>query len=104
MHGYAGVEPGKAGITAFYQRMWSAFPDARVEIDEAIEAGDRVVARFRFLGTHKGEFLGVAPTGKAIETHGITILKMKDGKCVERWSATDFLAVMVQLGAFTPPK
>lgn len=100
LHGYAGVGPGKEGIRAFYEGMWKSFPDARVVIHDMLEDGDRVVVRFGFLGTHHGEFLGLPPTGKPFETHGITILKMRDGKCVERWSAADFLAVMVQLGAF----
>ena len=84
----------------FYESFWSSFPDARVELQEAIESGDRLIVRFEVAGTHQGDFLGVPATGKPIRTHGITILRFENGKCCERWSATDFLNVLVQIGAF----
>lgn len=100
LHGYAGVGPGREGIRQFYHQFWSALPDARVDVEEVIESGDRLIVRFEVSGTHDGVFLGVPPTGKAVRTHGITILRFANGKCVERWSAADFLNVMVQIGAF----
>lgn len=102
LHGYAGVGPGRAGIEQFYAGFWASFPDARVELQEVIECGDRLIVRFEIGGTHLGPFLGVAPSGKPFRTHGITILKFENGKCVERWSAADFLNVLIQVGAFLP--
>jgi steroid delta-isomerase-like uncharacterized protein len=100
LHGYAGVGPGKAGIRQFYESFWTSFPDVRVELQEVIESGDRLIVRFEVAGTQRGEFLGVPATGKPIRTHGITILRFANGKCCERWSATDFLNVLIQIGAF----
>ena len=102
LHGYAGVGPGREGINRFYEAFWTSFPDAVVELQEVIEAGDRLVVRFELAGTHQGPFLGIAPTGKPFRTHGITILRFQNGQCVERWSAADFLNVLIQVGAFTP--
>lgn len=102
LHGYTGVGPGREGIAAFYRNMWTSFPDARVDVQEIIETGDRLVVRFEFAGTQKAAFIGIPATGRPVRFHGITILRMKDGKCVERWSASDFLTAVVQMGAFTP--
>ncbi len=103
LHGYAGVGPGKEGIVAFYEGFWTSFPDARVIVHEMLEDGDKVVVRFSLTATHQGVFAGVPPSGRPIESHGITILRMRDGKCVERWSCADFLSVMIQIGAVPPP-
>ncbi len=103
LHGYAAVGPGREGIRQFYESFWSSFPDARVELQEVIESGDRLIVCFEIAGTQQGNFLGVPATGKPIRTHGITILRFENGKCCERWSATDFLNVLVQIGAFGVP-
>jgi predicted ester cyclase len=54
-------------------------------------------------GRHDGEFMGTSPTGNLIAVPGITILAMRDGRCVERWSQADMLGLMVQIGAVPPP-
>lgn len=97
LHGYAGVEPGLASVTAFYDVLWSAFPDARVVLHDVVEEGDRLACRFTLTGTHHGEFMSVAPTGRAIAMDGITILRFAGGQCVERWSQADFPGLMAQL-------
>jgi len=99
LHGYASVEPGLANAKQFYASMWSAFPDARVQIEDVFAAGDQVACRFVMTGTHQGEFNGIPATGKAIALPGITILRFAEGKCVERWNQADFLGLLAQLGA-----
>jgi len=103
LHGYAGVEPGLESIQRFYDGIWEAFPDAVVQIEDVVEQGDKLAARFVLTATHRGPFLGVAGTGKPVTLPGITILRFAGGKCVERWSTADFLAVLMQIGAFPPP-
>ena len=49
--------------------------------------------------THKGEFLGVSPTGKTVEMAGQTILRFDGDRCVERWNIGDLLGLLQQLGA-----
>ena len=99
LHGYAGVGPGIEGIKAFYRVIWSAFPDVRIRLDDVLERGDEVAARFTFTATHRGEFMGVPATGRPVEATGITILKFRDGLCVERWSEMNTLALLQQIGA-----
>jgi predicted ester cyclase len=100
LHGY-GVEPGLAAVKEYYAGVWSAFPDARVDAEEIIETGDKVIIRFVLRGTHRGPFLGVKATGRSIAVPGITILRFQEQKCVERWSVTDGLSLLMQLDALT---
>jgi predicted ester cyclase len=104
LHGYT-PEPltPKPAVRAFYADLFTAFPDARVESDEMFVARDRLVWRFRFMGTHDGPFMGAEPTGREFEIAGITILRFGERRCVERWSSADFLGMMAQLGLFPGP-
>jgi steroid delta-isomerase-like uncharacterized protein len=100
LHGYGGVEPGLASVKRYYAGIWAAFPDARVYAEEMIEVDDRVVLRFIMTGTHRAPFLGLNATGKSVSLPGITILRFMNQKCVERWSVTDSLSLLAQLGGF----
>ncbi len=99
LHGYPGVAPGLDGIKAFYAAFWAAFPDVLLTLDDVLAEGNRVAARFSFTATHLGEFMGVKATGRRVTGTGITILEFKQGRCVERWSETNTLALLQQLGA-----
>lgn len=67
----------------------SAFPDWREEIVELVAEGDRMAGRFKCSGTHKGEFLGAAPTGRRQEVDEVFFLRVKDGRFVDFWSLED---------------
>ena len=71
----------------------------RIRLDDVLERGDEVAARFAFTATHRGEFMSVPATGRPVEVTGITILKYRDGRCVERWSEMNTLALLQQIGA-----
>jgi predicted ester cyclase len=79
--------------------MRRAFPDYSGTNVDQIAEGDKVASRFVFLGTHLGEFEGVAPTGKRVEFVGASIDRVAEGKIVESWVEVDMLGVMQQLGA-----
>ena len=64
-----------------------------------IAAGDKVVVRRTFRGTHKGEFIGVAPTGKEVTFTGVWITRLTGGKFEEQWVVFDALALLQQIGA-----
>ncbi len=84
-------------------RIRRAFPDyAGANVDQIAE-GDKVANRFVFLGTHLGEFMGVAPTGKRVEFIGSSIDRVVEGKLVESWVELDLLGVLRQLGAIPEP-
>ena len=81
----------------------NAFPDVKLTIEDQIAEGDKAVNRWTFTGTHKGEFRGIAPTGKTVKVTGIIIFKIADGKIVESWAINDALDWMQQLGAVSLP-
>jgi len=88
----------------FSRSFWSAFPDARVEPVDMIGADDRVAVRLRLKGTHRGEIMGVPPSGNQIDVEQITIFKLDgEGRCVERWVRVDELSFLQQIGAMPAP-
>jgi len=76
----------------------TAFPDLRLTIEEIIAEGETVMARWSCRGTHKGDFSGIAPTGKHIIISGVSIARFANGKMVEGWINWDALGLMQQLG------
>jgi predicted ester cyclase len=100
LHGYAGVEPGLSGIRDFYRAFWAAFPGSRLVFEDMFAAGEKVACRFLLQGAHRGEFQGIAATGAQVNMPGITILEFRNGKCVQRWSYTDGVGLLTQLGVF----
>ena len=100
-----GVEmEGLQTIKEYVSMNQNAFPDVKLTIKDQIAEGDKVVNRWTFTGTHKGEFKGIAPTGKSVTVTGIIIFKIANGKIVESWSNIDMLGLMQQIGAVPPPK
>ena len=67
---------------------YKTFPDFHVSLDDIIAEGDLVCIRMTVTGTHKGEYRGIAPTGKKIKIRSVQIYRIVDGKAVEGW--TDF--------------
>jgi steroid delta-isomerase-like uncharacterized protein len=100
-HGQAqhDTDIGLEEFRPFVVSLRNAFPDMKVVIDHTIEQGDKVVARWTSTMTHKGEFLGFAPTGKKVTITGTTIQRIVDGKIVEGWDNWDQLGLLVQIGA-----
>jgi predicted ester cyclase len=62
-----------------------------------------VVARWRSIGTHRGSFQGIPPTGKPLMMTGITVFRIEDGKIIEEWSESDVLGLPQQMGAIPGP-
>jgi len=98
-----GLPPGLEGGKMAHRATLAAFPDLHYHAEDMIAEGDKVVQRFTLHCTHKGEFMGMPPTGREITLTGISIFRLKDGKIVEHWAVQDGLALMVQLGLFKPP-
>ena len=100
-HDPANPEPlrGPAGIKEFVSTYRSAYPDARVTVEQQLAEGDMVATRWTGRGTHEGDLLGVAPTGKRVTITGITFSRLKDGKILEEFQNWDTFGMMQQLGA-----
>ena len=99
LHGYAGIEPGLESVRRFYEDWWRGFPGSKLVPNDIISAEDKVACRFLLDGTHAGPFQGIPASGKAFSVSGFTILRFVQGKCVERWSLVDSLALLTQIGA-----
>jgi steroid delta-isomerase-like uncharacterized protein len=95
---------GREDLKAFVTMMRTAFPDLTVTVDEQFAASDKVVAVTTLRGTHQGEFMGIAPTGRAIEVGGIDVVRFEDGLGVEHWGFGDDLGMMQQLGVIPMPE
>jgi predicted ester cyclase len=90
VHHGLGPEPlDEKGNRAFYERLATGFPGCQLVLDDVLAEEDRVALRLHVVGKHRGELLGVAPTGRPIQVDGQTILKFKDGLVVERWTIAD---------------
>src|SRR5271166_3768986 len=73
-HGYSSrIRPGVRGLRDHYNHLLKGFPDLRIEVDDIMAEGEKVAHRFTFFGTHRGEFLGIAATGKSISAAGIQV-------------------------------
>jgi predicted ester cyclase len=92
--GFKGPEGFKQYVTTFI----TAFPDLHLTIDDMVAEGDKVALRLTARGTHKGDFMGIDPTGKQITAPGIVIQRIADNKFVEAWLVNDNLGMMQQLG------
>ena len=89
---------GPEGFKQFAASALAAYPDIQFTVDDMIAVGDKVVSRWTFTGTHKGELGGIPPTGKRVTQTGITISQLANGKLIECRTFGDVLGGMQQLG------
>jgi steroid delta-isomerase-like uncharacterized protein len=101
--GQADPVPALANFKAFVAEFRKAFPDLKVQVEDLVAEGDKVVARVRLTGTHKGDFHGAPPTGKSFSIEFVDVIRLVDGKFVEHWGVADELSMMQQLGMIPVP-
>jgi steroid delta-isomerase-like uncharacterized protein len=89
-----GPDAAKATISGYR----TAFPDLRITIEEQIADDQGVATRWSAKGTHEGDLMGMAPTGKQATVTGITIDRIVDGRIAESWTNWDTLGMLQQLG------
>lgn len=92
-----GLPPGVEGVKAFFAMLRDALPDVEVTIDELVVEDDRVAVATTIAGTHRGELLGIAPTGRRVEVAGIDMLRVAGGRIVEHRGLTDTVGLIRQL-------
>jgi predicted ester cyclase len=93
-----GQAPGREGHLAKARAARAAFPDLQVTLEALIGEGDRVVDMWTFKATHSGtSFLGIAPSGKAVEFQGIDIVRLQSSMITEIWHIEDFSSALAQL-------
>lgn len=99
-----GLPPGREGVRIWYETLRAAFPDLTVEIDELVAAGDRAAAATTLRGTHTGELMGIAPSGRHVEVTGIDMVRVADGRIVEHRGLTDTVGLLRQISAEEEPE
>lgn len=99
-----GIPRDLEGVKQMTTMMRSAFPDFKATIEDIIAEGNKMVIRMTWSGTQKGEFMGIAPTGKSVSIGVIDIIRIADGKLVEHWGQMDSMGMMQQLGAIPAPE
>ena len=97
-----GIRVGIEGPKRNNRNRLVGFPDVKVDLQEIFEAGDRVVVRLVWTGTHTGEYSGVPPTGKSVRVPGLAVWRFENGKVVEIWSIQDQFALLQQIGIIAP--
>jgi steroid delta-isomerase-like uncharacterized protein len=93
-----GMSPDREGLKAMIRGLHAAFPDFHTEVEDQIVAGDKVVERWSCTGTQEGEFMGLPPTSRRVEIHGMDISRLAGGRLVEHWTQVDMMSTLQQLG------
>lgn len=102
-HGSGGQEfKGPEGFKQLITMFRTAFPDLHATIEDMVAEGDKVVHSLKMQGTHKGDFMGIAPTGKQVTITSINISRFAGGKEAEALVSMDLLGMYQQMGV-TPP-
>jgi steroid delta-isomerase-like uncharacterized protein len=80
-----------------------AFPDQVFSVKDVFAEGDKVAVRYTWQGTHKGQYRGIAATGKKVTLVFLQIHRISNGKCVESWEVVDLSQFYAQLGITPSP-
>ena len=99
------AEPGLAGVKKVFGGMLAGVPDLKVSAEDVFVSADgsRLVGRYRYEGTHTGNFLGYPATGNAFAMRSIDIWRVEAGRFVEHWDELNTLDMFIQVGAVPPP-
>ena len=93
-----GVAPDREGFRAAAEMVRAGCPDWHSHLHRLVAENDIVVEHFTAGGTHRGDLLGVPPTGRRLTMPGINIFRLEDGRVAERWGRLDDLGILSQLG------
>jgi len=99
-----GQLPGIKGTIQASEAYRTAFPDAKIFVEDTIAEADKVVIRWSGQATHKGPFLDVPPTNKWVTLEGITIFRVVKGRVTEQWGELNLFGIIRQPGAFSRAK
>jgi len=98
-----GQRQGREGLKEVIAMMRAAFPDIHWVTDESISSGEKVVTRFTWTGTQRGDFLGIPATGRPVTVKGVVIDRLVDGRMTDSRILMDTFGMMMQLGVIPQP-
>ena len=97
-----GQAQGREGLKQILAMLFAAFPDLHWTTEEEAAEGDKLWSRFTWRGTHRGDFLGIPPTGNQVEVNGVVIDRFEEGKMVDSRILMNELSLMQQLDVIPP--
>ena len=87
-----GVEVhGREAVKRVLGQLYRAMPDVEYRIEDAVTSGDKVAMRWEGHGTHRGEYLGISPTGNALSYGGVTFFETRGDRVARIWVTTNLL-------------
>ena len=89
---------GRQAVAESYRRLFTAFPDWKVTVNQLIGDGDRVAGVLSASATHRGEFMGLPGTGRKAQIHGVLVHHILDGLIQEENRFYDFTLMLIQFG------
>lgn len=92
------VVRGRAELKEAVRLYRNAFPDLNVVIEDMVSSGDLVTTRWRASGTHRGDLLGLRPTGRRSEVTGLDLARIREGRVREEWQEWNEASMLRQLG------
>jgi len=98
-----GQREGREGLKEIIAMMRSAFPDIHWVTNESISSGEKVVTRFTWTGTQRGDFLGVPATGRPVTVKGVVIDRLVNGRMTDSRILMDTFGMMMQFGIIPQP-
>lgn len=101
--GTLGTVEGIQNVVGPLRGFIGALPDLHATERDIVAEGSLVAVRLTVTATHKGELLGIAATGRPVKWDAVDVYRLADGKIAEEWAADDMLAILQQVGAYTPP-
>ncbi|SDQ66767.1 ester cyclase [Quadrisphaera sp. DSM 44207] len=101
--GSVGDVRGREDYAAVMDLFFTALPDVQATEQQLIADEDQVAARFTVTGTHRGALWGLEPSGERVEWLAIMTYRFVDGRIAEQWAAEDWVAILRDVGALTPP-
>jgi steroid delta-isomerase-like uncharacterized protein len=90
---------GRDGVKQFARAYRATLPDLQCTVEDVVAEGDKVAARWISRGTHKGDFMGIAPTGKQVTFRGIQEFRISNGRIEEEWAAFNTVGALQEIGA-----
>lgn len=94
---------GREELKKAYVVFNTPFPDLEYIFEDLIAEGDLVIGRGVISGTHKGDFMGIPPSGKKIRWTGTRLFRLKDLHVTEGWINLDMMGMMQQMGVIPAP-
>ena len=97
-----GQGPGLEGVKQMFVEWMTAFSDWKIDIQAMVAEGDLVATLFTTTATHTGEIMGAPATGKRLTTHGIDMVRFREGKAIEVWHYGDDMMMLAEIGVKMP--